>query len=63
MRSKNSFRPVFLNYPVGWVPARSDEPTVLKAMGIAESILRDVGGLNPFYMTFALADGESSRLI
>jgi hypothetical protein len=51
MNLENSFWPAFLNYPVGWVKERRDEPTVSKAMGIAESILRDVEGLNPSYMT------------
>jgi hypothetical protein len=50
MNLENSFWPAFLNYPVGWVKERRDEPTVSKAMGIAESILRDVEGLNPSYM-------------
>jgi len=36
-----------VNEVVGWVEERSDEPTAL--MGIVESILRELEGLNPSY--------------
>jgi hypothetical protein len=36
---------------VGWVKERSDKPTASKALGIAESTLRRVEGLNPSYVT------------